>query len=233
MPNPIGWCDLTINPITGCRLKCPYCYARKMAHRLQGRFGYPAGDRCFEPTMHWDLVDRIHKELPLGGRKRIFLDSMGDWFSEGVEPTWVHAVVQAVKSQPTYTFLVLTKWPQNIGKVFGRYDVPSNLWLGVTVTEQTDTWRLRELENVICYRFVSFEPLHGPIRTDLRSFHWIIIGQETGNRKDKVYIERKWLDDLCHQANAIDLPVYLKNGMAGPRPDGSYDRREEFPEGMV
>ena len=21
--NPIGWCDLTMNPITGCRLKCP------------------------------------------------------------------------------------------------------------------------------------------------------------------------------------------------------------------
>lgn len=230
--NPIGWCDLTMNPITGCRLKCSYCYARKMAHRLQGRFGYPSGDRCFEPTMHWDIVDRIHNDLPLGGKKRVFLDSMGDWFSEGVEPTWIHAVVQAIKSQPTYKFLVLTKSPENISKVFGRYDVPSNLWLGVTITEQTDTWRLRELENIVCYRFVSFEPLHGPIKTNLRPFHWIIIGQETGNRKGKIFIERSWLDSLCNQANEIDLPVFLKNGMAGPKPDGTYDQREEFPEGL-
>jgi len=205
-----------------------------MAHRLQGRFGYPAGDLCFEPTIHWNIVDRIYYDLPLGGKKRIFLDSMGDWFSEGVEPTWIHAVVQAIKSQPTYKFLVLTKSPENIEKVFGRYEIPSNLWLGVTVTEQTDTWRLQELRNICCYRFVSFEPLHGPIKAELElmPFHWIIIGQETGNRKGKIFIERSWLDSLCKQANKIDLPVFLKNGMAGPKPDGTYDRREEFPEGL-
>ena len=32
----IEWCDSTWNPITGCRHKCPYCYARRMAERFSG-----------------------------------------------------------------------------------------------------------------------------------------------------------------------------------------------------
>jgi len=29
--NKIGWCDMTWNPVWGCRNNCEYCYARKIA----------------------------------------------------------------------------------------------------------------------------------------------------------------------------------------------------------
>lgn len=32
----IDWCDVTWNPVTGCRYTCEYCYARKMARRFCG-----------------------------------------------------------------------------------------------------------------------------------------------------------------------------------------------------
>ena len=32
----IGWCDHTLNPITGCRRNCEYCYARRMVARFSG-----------------------------------------------------------------------------------------------------------------------------------------------------------------------------------------------------
>ena len=32
----IEWCDHTWNPITGCRHKCSYCYARRMTARFAG-----------------------------------------------------------------------------------------------------------------------------------------------------------------------------------------------------
>jgi len=32
MKNKIGWCNLTFNPAWGCRNKCPYCYARRIAN---------------------------------------------------------------------------------------------------------------------------------------------------------------------------------------------------------
>jgi protein gp37 len=30
----IEWCDQTWNPVTGCKHSCPYCYAKKYAHRF-------------------------------------------------------------------------------------------------------------------------------------------------------------------------------------------------------
>ena len=32
----IDWCDMSWNPITGCRHGCEYCYARRMAERFGG-----------------------------------------------------------------------------------------------------------------------------------------------------------------------------------------------------
>ena len=32
----IEWCDHTLNPITGCRHNCEYCYARRMVARFAG-----------------------------------------------------------------------------------------------------------------------------------------------------------------------------------------------------
>jgi len=30
----IEWSQWSWNPITGCNFKCPYCYARRIAHRM-------------------------------------------------------------------------------------------------------------------------------------------------------------------------------------------------------
>jgi len=79
-----------------------------MAKRLAGRFGYPADDP-FRPTFHPDKLQDIYNLH--GAGKRVFLDSMGDWFSPGVDPAWIRATIDAVRSKPEHTFLVLTKRP--------------------------------------------------------------------------------------------------------------------------
>ena len=30
----IDWAEMSWNPVTGCRHGCPYCYARRTAHRF-------------------------------------------------------------------------------------------------------------------------------------------------------------------------------------------------------
>ena len=64
----IDWAEMSWNPVTGCRHGCPYCYARRTAHRFDAGLEdhastdglhvleekikgtpYPYG---FEPTMH-------------------------------------------------------------------------------------------------------------------------------------------------------------------------------------
>lgn len=56
-----------------------------------------------------------------------------------------------------------------------------------------------------------------------------IIGRESGNSKTKTPIKKSWVDSLCRQVDTSDIPVFLKGGMCGPKCDGTYDRREEFP----
>jgi protein gp37 len=73
----IEWCDFTWNPVVGCTGACPYCYARKMAHRFHRDF-----------TPHW--VERNFNRAMPKKPSRIFVNSMSDvadW-----EPTWVQLV---------------------------------------------------------------------------------------------------------------------------------------------
>lgn len=47
MATKIEYCTETWNPVTGCfpvSEGCLNCYARRMAKRLRGRFGYPRDD---------------------------------------------------------------------------------------------------------------------------------------------------------------------------------------------
>ena len=45
----IDWATMSWNPVTGCRHGCPYCYARRTAHR------FDAG--CVDPD---PLADGLH-----------------------------------------------------------------------------------------------------------------------------------------------------------------------------
>ena len=70
----IDWAEMSWNPVTGCRHGCPYCYARRTAHRFDAGMEdsaavgglhvleskikatpYPYG---FEPTLHRYRLNR-------------------------------------------------------------------------------------------------------------------------------------------------------------------------------
>jgi protein gp37 len=238
--NSIGWCDLTINPITGCRNGCKYCYAERFAKRLAGRAGYPAEDP-FQPTFHPDKLEKIRKLR--GEGKRVFLSSMGDWFSEGVEAEWVHKVLDAVDAVPQHHFLVLTKKPERILDTLHCRDLPPNLWLGVSVTCRADLWRISALKDSIpqaTKRFVSFEPVLGPIYLPgqkLGGVDWAIIGAQTGPGKAEP--KAQWVSDICWAADVTNIPVFLKKNLlhivGGPLnfPPRNAPLRQEFPEVLL
>lgn len=242
MTNKIGWCDLTLNPISGCRNNCPYCYAARFAKRLAGRGGYPADDP-FRPTFHPEKLDSIRKLRGKG--KRVFLDSMGDWFSEGVSPAWIHRVIQVIHEKPEHYFLVLTKRPERIQKELHCVALPANLWLGVSVTCQADLWRIdaiREALPMAAHKFVSFEPLHSYIECSLHGIEWTIIGAETGNSKNKILPEQRWVSNLIDCSEAFQIPVFLKDNLRAIMPNVTPARlrlagkqpklRHEFPKEM-
>ena len=75
----IEWTESTWNPVTGCNKispGCKYCYAERMAERLQA-MGQPNYRNGFELTLQPQML-----ELPLQWKKpqTIFVNSMSDLF---------------------------------------------------------------------------------------------------------------------------------------------------------
>ena len=202
----IDWCDYTWNPVWGCENSCPYCYARKMAQRW---------GKSFEP--HWmeNNFNRIFPKEP----SRIFVNSMSDIFYWQHE--WWEKVLDKIKEYPQHTFLFLTKHPQSYeSRIFH-----SNCWLGITITCQTDMDYLADYIFTSSWDdkyhfFISMEPILEPIELYVTP-DWLIIGAETGNRKDKVIPEYGWIEPYLK----LNIPVFLKNSLSWINP-----WKREYPE---
>ena len=234
MTTKIEWADETWNPVTGCTPVsegCRNCYARRMARRLRGRFGYPQEDP-FGVTFHPDRLDEPSRWTK---PRRVFVCSMGDLFHEDVPPGWLFHVFYAMAAHQRHTFVLLTKRPSNIlGKLYtGKLpyfpvaygplqgqDYLPNVWLGVTA-ENEEAARQRIPHLLRCraaLRFVSVEPMLG--RIDLRPFigpfptvggafvDWVVIGCETGPGRRPCRLE--WVTDLIGQADTAGVPVFVK-----------------------
>ena len=232
--SPIGWCDATWNPYTGCLNTCPFCYARKLAEgRLKGRFGY---DHGFLPTFH---PDRLREPYHIKTPKKIFVASMGDLFGDWMvdHRNWIRDVMGVVHDNPRHTFQFLTKYPQNLDHLLGDDIftlISLNMWMGVSVTCDDDLWRIDHLRKVVGgIRFISFEPLIDNVNyLDLLGIDWIIIGAETGTRPDKVSPDYTWIHNLITEADAYNVPVFMKDNLS-PHLIPTATRRQEFPKEMI
>lgn len=62
------------------------------------------------------------------------------------------------------------------------------------------------------------EPLQEDVaQTDLSlSDHvrWVIVGAETGNKKDKILPDKKWIEHIVQQCRENHIPVFLKESLA-------------------
>lgn len=45
-------------------------------------------------------------------------------------------------------------------------------------------------------------------------FEWIIVGAETGRRKDKVVPKREWIEKLLNLCRKADIPLFMKSSLA-------------------
>ncbi len=214
----IEWCDWTWNPVWGCRGGCPYCYARAMARR----FGLQvAGRDDFEPTWIEHNFARPFPRRP----SRIFVNSMSDisdW-----EPEWLARVLERIDTAPAHIFLFLTKRPAAYYVFHGR----PNLWLGATVTSENSLGMAQDALQFVRsrVRFLSIEPLQeliAPRFFDADGVDWIIVGAETGNRRERVRPLTAWIGDIYDFARRHKIPLFFKDSL---RPYWPGELPQEFP----
>lgn len=176
------------------------------------------------------------KELlkPLSWRKprRIFVCSTSDLFHEAVSDDDLDLVFAVMGRADQHTYQVLTKRPERMrdyiksrtrlpDEIGAFYDLPTdgsapiyqplrNVWLGVSVEDQSRaTERISVLQDVPAHtRFVSFEPLLGPVNADLRGVHWAIVGGESGPGARPMHPD--WARSLRDQCAAAGVPFLFK-----------------------
>jgi protein gp37 len=205
----IEWTDATWNPVTGCTKispGCKHCYAERLATRLQW-LGNPRYQRGFDVTLHPDQLT-----LPLRWRqpRRIFVNSMSDLFHESVSEEFIQKVFEIMVQAPWHIFQILTKRAQRLADLAPQFPWPPNVWQGVSVENAHYTWRIDHLRNVpAIVRFLSIEPLLGPIKTlPLDGIHWVIVGGESGPRYRPM--NPVWVRRIRDQCVAADVPFFFK-----------------------
>lgn len=249
----IDWADSTWNPVTGCLHGCEYCYARRLAMRYGGHdhdeeknpvghqlaIGIQALDKpkhimrsnglhkapypwFFLPTLHRYRLDQPQK---WSEPRTIFVCSMADLFGEWVPDKWIEEVFKACEAAPQHRYLFLTKNPKRYEKTCDRR-MPPNMWFGWSQTGPLGTDVLFTA-NETAKTFVSIEPLLNPFeKFSIKGIGWAIVGAETGNRKNKVVPEKKWVMDIAEACDRAGVPLFMKESLREIMGD---DFRQEFP----
>lgn len=236
----IDWCDSTWNPVTGCLHGCEYCYARGIAHRFggfteledtdldyekicesniveiekplkylneKGKIGKSPYPFFFNPTLYRYRLDEPQKWKK--GRN-IFVCSMADLFGDWVPDSWIEEVFNACEKAPQHNYLFLTKNPKRYEELGEKGMLPDspNMWFGFSQTETMNKSLYIPAGNI----FVSVEPILKETRPYLTD--WVIVGAETGRRKDKVIPKREWIEQIVEDCRKYEIPLFMKSSLA-------------------
>jgi len=202
----IEWTEKTWNPVTGCTKiseGCKNCYAERMAKRLKA-MGLKKYRNGFNVTMHTEsLCDPFKWKKPC----MIFVCSMGDIFHQDVKNGFVLEMFNVMKDCPQHTFQILTKRPVWLWCYDG--ELPVNVWVGVTVENQQKFNRVLLLKRAkATKKFVSIEPMLGPININLTGIDWVILGGESGPGARPIKIE--WIRPIRDQCIDKGIPFFFK-----------------------
>ena len=172
----IEWTDKTWNPVTGCSkisAGCANCYAEVMTRRLKG-MGKQKYQYGFEVTLHEDdLLEPTKWQNP----QNIFVCSMSDLFHEKVPFDFIDKVLIVIISTPRHRYQILTKRAERMVEYFTNREIPTNVWLGVTVDVASSKERIDFLSKLnSTVNFLSCEPLLENLgELDLQNIDWVIV----------------------------------------------------------
>lgn len=192
----ISWADDTFNPWEGCQKVgpgCDGCYAEARNARFGGGTAVnwgPGAPRRRTSEGNWRKPLIWNREAGLSGKPRfVFCSSLADVFDNAVPAEWRRDLFDLIRATPHLTWLLLTKRPGNILKLFSdtlpatadKRDAalaaawPRNAAIMCTVVNQEEADR--DIPKLLAakaalkpaFAGLSMEPLLGPV--DLTALH--------------------------------------------------------------
>lgn len=215
-------------------LECPVSGGKKVPYPFD-----------FQPTFH---KYRLNEYIKKSGRN-IFVCSMADLFGNWVPDEWIMEVFKSCEKAPQHNYLFLTKNPGRYCDLYRKGILPdrNNMWFGATYDHSN--WSNHRVKGRLSTysghdagdfyfpmypekrRFVSMEPLLYDIGERIGSIRaeWVIVGAETGRRKDKVIPKREWVDHIVSYCDRNNIPLFMKSSLADIWGEPLI---QEFPEGL-
>ncbi len=202
----ISWADDTFNPWEGCQKvspACDGCYAEALMDTRYGKVKWgPHGERVRTAPANWAKPLKWEREearkweayrsvkLVEPPPRFVFCASLADVFDNAVPVEWRSDLFNLIRKTPHLTWLLLTKRPGSIVKLFAEAITPElrtkwsqqvrlgeSLWprnaaIGCTVVTQEEADR--DIPRLLAakaglnpaFAFVSMEPLLGPVDLD-------------------------------------------------------------------
>ena len=218
--SPIEWTEATWNPVAGCTILssgCTNCYAMRMAERLNlmGQPKYAGLTRRSGGRAKWTgqiNLDEASLAMPMRWQRgrRIFVNSMSDLFHDDVPLNFIRKVFDVMIETPRHSYQLLTKRAERLESASAFLSWPANVWMGVSVESQDFVWRIDHLRRTpAALRFLSIEPLLGPIRDlDLNGIDWVIVGGESGPAARA--LDPAWVRDIRNQCIEAQVAFHFK-----------------------
>jgi len=208
----IQWTQATINFWTGCKkvsAGCKYCYM----FRDKERYGQNpekisrVSDAKFKEALKWQQP------------KLIFTCSWSDFFIEEADQ-WRKEAWEVIRKTPHHRWQILTKRPERILECLPPDwgEGWDHVWLDVTVENNDTLHRIKTLSEVPAkHRFISAEPILEKLDLtsvpELSSFHWVLVGGESGNKTGNYLFrtcELSWIEDVVKSCRNTKIPVFVK-----------------------
>lgn len=229
MPTKIEWSEDTLNFVTGCShagsMGCDFCYSLSLSKRLQA-MGLEKYKHGFDKVVCHDDPKLFSQPSRWKKPRQIFVNSMSDTFHPDVPFEYIDKMYKAMFEAPQHLYQILTKRAGRMLEYLqgAPFDVPSNIWHGVTAENQEAAdERLPLLLECPCgsSRFVSCEPLIGPVNlgfggvmlgcwqwVDLDGLPWILVGGESGPKARKMDLD--WAHNIVKQCKDAGVNCFVK-----------------------
>ena len=213
----IEWTEATWNPTTGCdRVSkgCDNCYALRLAGRLKlmgvAKYQQDGAEKTSGPGFGLQCHEEA-LEIPRRWKKGrvIFVNSMSDLFHPQVPLEFIQQVFEVMADTPQHIYQVLTKRSQRLTEVAEHLPWEENIWMGVSIEDSKYAFRANHLRQTPAkLKFISAEPLLGPLELDLTGLDWIIAGGESGPGARPADID--WIRELRDSCLEAEVPFFFK-----------------------
>ena len=153
----------------------------------------------------------------------VFVNSMSDLFHNDIPEQFVREIFEVMLTTERHIYQVLTKRPGRAARFCKRNNdllvdgrIPPHIWIGTSIENQRTVQRVSHLKSVpASVRFLSCEPLLGPLRLDLENIDWVIVGGESGPGFRPIEVD--WARDVRDLCLAAQVPFFFKQ-VGGVRP---------------